>query len=159
MAQRLRAYCLLENLLPATDKERERERKRKYWIANKEKLTGDQKKYRKKNLAKFRAKQRKYWAKHPEKAAKYNRKRRAHKNSVEHIPYTVEEVLERYGNNCHICGELIDLKANRKSGKKGWERGLHLDHVIPISKGGPDTIENIRPAHGACNVRKGSKGG
>lgn len=144
--------------MPATDKERERERKKKYWLANREKLLAYQKEYRKKNPAKFRAKQKKYWAKHPEKAAKYNRKRRADKNSVEHIPYTVKQVIKRYGSDCHICGLAIDLKANRKVGRKGWENGLHLDHVIPISKGGPDTIENVRPAHGVCNIRKGSKG-
>ena len=145
--------------MPATDKERERERKKKYWLANRERLLAYQKAYRKAKPEIGRAKQKKYWAKHPEKAAKYNRKRRAHRNSVEHIPYTVQQVLKKYGKNCHICGDLIDLKANRKVGKKGWEKGLHLDHVIPISKGGPDTIENVRPAHGACNIRKGSKGG
>jgi 5-methylcytosine-specific restriction endonuclease McrA len=144
--------------VPATDKERERERKKKYWLANRERLLAYQKEYRKNNPAKFRAKQKKYWAKHPEKAAEFNRKRRADKNSVEHVPYTVQQVLKKYGKNCHICGDLIDLKANRKVGKKGWEKGLHLDHVIPISKGGPDTIENVRPAHGVCNIRKGSKG-
>ena len=145
--------------MPATDKERESERKKKYWVANREKLLAYQKIYRKKNPDKFRAKQKKYWAKNPEKAAEFNRKRRANKNSVEHVPYTVKEVIKKYGKNCHICGDLINLKANRKVGKKGWETGLHLDHLIPISKGGPDTIENIRPAHGACNIRKGSKGG
>jgi 5-methylcytosine-specific restriction endonuclease McrA len=143
----------------ATDKEREKERKKKYWVNNKEKLTVQQRVYRKNNPEILRRRQRKYWKKHPEKAAKYNRKRRADKNNVEHIPYTVEEVLKKYGSNCHICGLLIDLKANRKVGKKGWENGLHLDHVIPISKDGPDTIDNVRPAHGACNIRKGSKGG
>ena len=147
------------NLLPATDKEREKERKKKYWQDNKERLTKYQKAYNKANPEILRRRQRKYWKKHPEKAAKYNRKRRADKNNVEHVFYTVKEVLDRYGKNCHICGILIDLKANRKVGRKGWENGLHLDHVIPISKGGPDTIENVRPAHGACNIRKGSKGG
>jgi len=32
--------------------------------------------------------------------------------------------------------------------------GLHIDHVMPLSKGGPDTLENVRPAHGSCNVKK-----
>jgi 5-methylcytosine-specific restriction endonuclease McrA len=29
--------------------------------------------------------------------------------------------------------------------------------VIPLSKGGNDTIENVRPAHAICNLRKGSR--
>lgn len=144
--------------MPAKDKERERERKKKYYAKNKKQLLEYQKKYRKKNLAKFRAKQKKYWAKNPEKAEAFNRLRRARKNGVESSPYTKEQVLEKYGTDCHICGEPIDLKAPRALRYKGWEHGLHLDHVIPISKGGPDTIDNVRPAHGICNIRKGAKG-
>lgn len=144
--------------MPATDKERERERKKKYWIANRERLLAHNKEYVKKNPHINRKKQKKFWAKNPEKAQAYNRKRRAKLNKVKHIPYTKEEVLEKYGTNCHICGVPIDLKAPRKAGKKGWENGLHLDHLIPISKGGPDTIENVRPAHGLCNMSKGARG-
>ena len=144
--------------MPAKDKERERERKKKYWIANREKLTKYQKAYNKTNPEVLRRRVRKYWKKHPEKAQAYNRQRRAMKNGVEHTPYTKEEVLKKYGTNCHICNEPIDLKAPRALRFKGWENGLHLDHVIPISKGGPDTIDNIRPAHGLCNMKKGAKG-
>ena len=144
--------------MPATDKERERKRKKKYWAANREKLLAYHRDYIKKNPHISRKKQKKYWAKNPEKAEAFNRKRRARLNKVEHIPYTKEEVLEKYGAECYICGTPIDLKAPRKAGKKGWEHGLHLDHLIPISKGGPDTIENIRPAHGVCNLSKGARG-
>jgi 5-methylcytosine-specific restriction endonuclease McrA len=145
-------------VMPATDKEKEKKRKKKHYAENKEALLAYQKGYRKRNAAKFRAKQKKYWAKHPEKALAFNRKRRARVNKVEHIPYTKEEVLEKYGSDCHICGIPIDLNAPRKAGKKGWEHGLHLDHLIPISKGGPDTIDNVRPAHGVCNLSKGARG-
>ena len=144
--------------MPATDKAREKERKRKYWIKNRKKLLAQNKEYTKANPEVARRKQRKYWAKHPEKAQLFNRQRRARVNKVKHIPYTKEEVLEKYGSNCHICGTPINLKAPRKAGKKGWEHGLHLDHLIPISKGGPDTIDNVRPAHGLCNRSKGARG-
>jgi len=71
-------------------------------------------------------------------------------------PYTREEVLDRYGSICHLCQEPIDLTLPKRVGYKGWEYGLHLDHVIPLSKGGDDTIENIRPSHGKCNIKKGA---
>ena len=75
--------------------------------------------------------------------------------TARHIPYTHKEVLEMYGTNCHICKKPIDLNAPRGVGKKvGWEYGLHFDHVIPLSKGGEDTIDNVKPAHAICNMRK-----
>jgi 5-methylcytosine-specific restriction endonuclease McrA len=67
------------------------------------------------------------------------------------------QVLELYGTKCHICEKEIDLNASRQVGKPGWENGLHIDHVIPLSKGGNDTIENVRPSHGQCNIVKWAK--
>jgi len=113
--------------MPSTDKAKIKERKRKYWLANRERLLAYHKDYIKKNPQVSRRKQKKYWANNPEKAQAFNRKRRARANNVEHIPYTKEEVLKKYGTDCHICGAPIDLKAPRKAGKKGWEHGLHLD--------------------------------
>lgn len=44
---------------------------------------------------------------------------------------------------CHICGQDIE------------PHDLHADHVIPLSRGGPDNQENVRPSHAACNQAKG----
>jgi len=74
-----------------------------------------------------------------------------------HSPYTEKEVLDLYGTNCHICNEQIDLTANRRVGDEGWAKSLHIDHVIPILRGGADTLENVRPSHGLCNIAKGVK--
>jgi 5-methylcytosine-specific restriction endonuclease McrA len=68
--------------------------------------------------------------------------------------FTANTVLATYGTNCHICSEPIDLEAPRKSGLEGWELSLHIDHVKPLSKGGDDTLENVRPSHGQCNLIK-----
>ena len=46
------------------------------------------------------------------------------------------------------------MNAPRQTGLDGWENGLQIDHLIPISKGGPDTLINVRPTHGLCNLRK-----
>lgn len=69
-------------------------------------------------------------------------------------PYTTQLILDLYGSDCYLCGSAIDLSAPRATRYKGWEVGLHLDHVIPLSKGGNDFISNIRPTHGLCNAKK-----
>lgn len=53
-------------------------------------------------------------------------------------------ILE-FGMVCHICESPIDPP------------DLHFDHVIPLSRGGAHSIDNIRPAHAGCNLRKGTK--
>ena len=85
------------------------------------------------------------------------RERRAKKRLNGFEPYTEQEVLEKYGSNCHICKQEIDLNAPRRSVHgTNWHFSLHIDHLIPISKGGPDTLENVRPSHAYCNLKKGA---
>jgi len=66
--------------------------------------------------------------------------------------YTVEMIIERWGTICYLCNEEIDLEASRRN-----PEGLHLDHVIPISKKGCDIIDNIKPTHAHCNLSKSDK--
>jgi 5-methylcytosine-specific restriction endonuclease McrA len=70
--------------------------------------------------------------------------------------FTANTVLNKYGTDCYICNKAINLDAPRRSGSPGWELSLHIDHVKPLSKGGDDTLENVRPAHAQCNMRKGA---
>lgn len=86
----------------------------------------------------------------------YNRKRKAAARGNGYEPYSDRQVLETYGTVCYLCGREIDLDAPRWTSIPGWENGLHIDHFIPISKGGPDKIENVRPTHGLCNLIKNS---
>ena len=70
--------------------------------------------------------------------------------------YSETDVLNLYGNICYLCNEKIDLNASRRSGiGTNWQNGLNIDHVIPISLGGPDTLQNVRPTHVLCNIKKG----
>lgn len=88
---------------------------------------------------------------------RHHEKRRALMASVEFFPFSTGELLDTYGTDCHLCGEPIDLGAPRWTGREGWERGLHVDHVVPLSKGGDHTLENCRPSHGLCNLKKYNK--
>jgi 5-methylcytosine-specific restriction endonuclease McrA len=63
-----------------------------------------------------------------------------------------DQVLREYGSKCHICKEEIDLSLPRTS-----RMGLTVDHLMPLSKGGSDELDNLRPAHWICNNRKSDK--
>jgi len=115
--------------------------------------------YYKKNSKRIYAQNRKWASKNPEKTREYSRntssKRKAQKKSNGHTPYTNQQIFDLYGTNCHICKIPVDLTAPRQAYiADGWELGLHFDHLIPLSKGGPDTLENIRPSHALCNIKK-----
>ncbi len=90
----------------------------------------------------------------PEIARQAKRRRRARKlqNGIEY--YTEKQVLEKYGINCYLCKKPIDMLAPRTTWTKGWENGLHIEHVIDIALGGPDTLANVRPSHAICNLKK-----
>jgi 5-methylcytosine-specific restriction endonuclease McrA len=84
-------------------------------------------------------------------------RRRMRKEAGEQVPYTRKEILERDDYCCHICGGKVDLTAPNQAGQSGWETYPHLDHVIPLSKGGPDTPDNVRTSHAVCNIVKSDK--
>jgi 5-methylcytosine-specific restriction endonuclease McrA len=61
-------------------------------------------------------------------------------------PVSYAAILERDGMVCHLCGGLIASVED-----------LHFDHVVPLSRGGEHSMENIRPSHEAGNRWKHNK--
>ena len=115
---------------------------------------------RAKDPDKFRQRERAWAAANPEavrdqrRLATNRRERKARENGQ--VPYTRRSILERDDYNCYLCGEKVDLSAPHQVGQPGWERYPHLDHVIPLSKGGPDAPDNVRTSHASCNIAKGA---
>lgn len=54
-------------------------------------------------------------------------------------------VIARDGYVCGICGG--DVEAG----------DVHLDHIRPVSKGGPTTFDNLRVTHSFCNISRGNR--
>jgi hypothetical protein len=134
------------------DRLREKDRERR--AANPERYKKQHQEYYRKNKDKL-CESKKEWIKNnPNHRSEVDRRRRARKANNGYEKYTEEQVLLTYGSNCHICLNPIDLTAERQTGRPGWEEGLHIDHYIPIAKGGPDTLANVRPSHGRCNLLK-----
>ena len=62
------------------------------------------------------------------------------------------DVFTRDGWICGICGELVDKNLV-------WPDPMSasLDHIIPLSRGGPHTLNNVQLAHLSCNTRKNNR--
>lgn len=115
------------------------------------------KEYREANREYYRQKSSEWNRKNPERAVRAVIRRRAQKRNNGYEIYTTQQVLDLYGTNCYICTTPIDIETSRKVGSHGWKLSLQIDHVIPISKGGPDILDNVRPAHAICNMEKRDK--
>lgn len=113
--------------------------------------------YRENNRNKIQAASRDFYRRNKDLYIQKSRAARARKKKSSHEYYTEQQVLDQYGTACHLCTKEVNLEAPRWVGVPGWEDGLHIDHVLPISKGGPDTLDNVRPAHGSCNLKKGDR--
>jgi len=95
----------------------------------------------------------------PEAYHSIERRRRAREALVYYEKYSVDDVINAWGTDCYLCLKPIDFDAPRHAitNLPGWELGLHLDHVIPISQGGPDMVDNVKPTHAICNLRRSKK--
>lgn len=65
-----------------------------------------------------------------------------------HIPSRLaREVRERAGDVCEYC----------RLPQNSQEATFHIDHVIPLSRGGETTLDNLALACVSCSLRKGAR--
>lgn len=57
--------------------------------------------------------------------------------------WTINFLVRQYGGECYLCLKPFESKSD-----------ITIDHLVPVSKGGSDTIENKRLAHELCNGAK-----
>lgn len=105
--------------------------KRAYYEQNREEVIARSKEWVENNLEKVK-----------QFKANNSRKRRAakHESCGNFTAVEFKELCERYGNRCLSCG-AADI-------------ALEADHVVPLTRGGSDDIDNIQPLCGACNRSK-----
>lgn len=123
---------------------------RRYFHENKEYFRKKNRRWYSENAAQARATKRKWVAANIGKArAAYaaNQARRyaqIRATRVERIDYM--DIIRELGMVCHICGLEIPSMSD-----------LHMDHVIPLSRGGHHVRSNLKPSHAFCNQSKGAK--
>lgn len=80
--------------------------------------------------------------------ARRNQKRRAAGPPIDRTA-----LIRERGDKCHLCGKRIDL---RLSGLHPM--GLNIEHLVPVSDGGTNDLDNLHIAHRKCNVMRGNQG-
>lgn len=56
------------------------------------------------------------------------------------------QIMERDGYTCQICGRYMPDGTD-----------IHIDHVIPVSKGGKTVPGNLQVLCSKCNLSKGAR--
>lgn len=69
---------------------------------------------------------------------------------------TLKHLIERDGLTCAICGKPCDPN-DKKWNRRCGPMYPTIDHIIPMSKGGGHTWDNVQVAHMICNTRKQDK--
>jgi 5-methylcytosine-specific restriction endonuclease McrA len=78
-------------------------------------------------------------------------KRRLLLKNVKSESYTLEEIYIRDEGMCMLCFTNVAINAKEMANRPS------IDHIIPLSKGGDDTLNNVQLAHFGCNSRKGNR--
>ena len=66
------------------------------------------------------------------------------KRGAQPVPQAVKwQVLRGAGFRCATCG--------------AEDQPMHVDHIVPRSRGGGNEIENLQALCAGCNIRKGAK--
>ena len=117
-----------------------------YYQSNHDSIIDSSREYHASHRAEDRERSQQYYLANPEGFLSRANNRRAHKknNGGVHTAEDIKAQYERQKGTCFYCG--------KKVGKK-----YHVDHVIPISRGGYNGPENLVISCPKCNLSKGTK--
>lgn len=126
----------------ADDKKRAAE----YRAAHPERRREINKAYRERNIEKARAASKAWKAANKEKVTEFAAQRRARiVGAGGRLPRgTIKRLMELQKNKCACC-------------HKGISKDRHLDHIIPLSKGGKHEFTNVQLLCPQCNLSKSAK--
>jgi 5-methylcytosine-specific restriction endonuclease McrA len=117
-----------------------------YYAANRDERAAYQAAYCTANRDEIAARQAAYRAAHPEKRAAHHRNRRARKRAApgKHTAADIQQLLLFQKKKCACC-------------RKSIAKSYHVDHVIPLSKGGSNDPHNLQLLCPTCNLKKHDK--
>jgi 5-methylcytosine-specific restriction endonuclease McrA len=117
------------------------EARRRWAENNPDRVRDNNRAWRENNAEHLSEYYRAWYAANPDAVQLARARRRARVANAPHEPYSRTDIFAAYGDTCTYC----DAPAE------------HLDHVVPISKGGADAAHNLLPACAPCNLSKSDK--
>lgn len=147
-------------LSPEMKRERRRVRDRERYYASHEAVLAKRKAYRaanpevgakaaevarswrEQNPERFKASRDRWRRENWDKVLDSNARRRAQIRTTEVERFSRSQIYDRDGGRCHICGKSVARE------------DFVIDHLVPLSKGGTHTRDNVRVAHDSCNLRR-----
>lgn len=126
--------------------ERHRASEARYRERNRDAILARQADYRQANREMLRARGREYVRNNLDRANAAWHRRHARKMGATTETFSREEIWQRDGGVCHICGKLCD--------PGNW----HMDHIVPLSDGGEHSRRNVSVSHPRCNQSKNRYG-
>jgi 5-methylcytosine-specific restriction endonuclease McrA len=78
-----------------------------------------------------------------------NHRKRTRSKGLERDRILPREIFDRDGWRCHLCGRRVNSRL-----RAPHPGSATLDHITPVSKGGPHTRANVAIAHLSCNSAK-----
>jgi 5-methylcytosine-specific restriction endonuclease McrA len=123
-----------------------REKNREWAKENRDRMRVSAKEWRARNVDHVREKSREAYARNKEAYKARARNRKARKKNAEghHTSADIERIRLAQRNKCAICKEVL-VKAT-----------THVDHILPLSKGGSNWPKNLQLLCKSCNLKKWS---
>lgn len=127
-------------------KEQKRERGRVWRAKNYDTIRERRQKWSKEHASEVRERSRRWAANNPDarNAQHHLRRARMLEAGGSFTASDIESIRKAQGNRCYLCG-------------KSLKRSYHIDHFIPLAKGGTNDPGNLRLACPHCNLTKHDK--
>lgn len=118
----------------------------RYWQENREQLSEYRRAYYLNNLERFAELRAEYYRNNPEIWRVSFARRKARKLAAKGS-HTAEDIRDMYGSQGGLCAYCETPLFDR----------YHVDHMLPLSRGGADDWTNLALTCPECNLRKGTK--
>jgi hypothetical protein len=127
-------------------------RYRSYYRENRESVLESKRREYYRNIKNYRKRQGAYYKNNKELFKSKHSLRRSRKFGALYEYIDIYNIYKRDNWICGICGAKVNKRLKYPN-----PNSPSLDHIIPLSKGGSHTNDNVQISHLRCNLSKGNK--